>query len=165
MVIIYKSNSGYTKEYAKLLSDMLDIPAYSMAEAPDCQKGKDAIYLGWLMAGSIVGYKQALKKYRVRAVCGVGMSPPSGDMVLGFRTKYSIPDTIKVYYLQGGFDINRLKGPFKLIMKVKVKEIAGRLRAKPELSPAEQATYDMTQGAASCVCKENLAEIVADFKK
>ena len=69
-----------------------------------------------------------------------------------------------VFYLQGGFDINKLKGPMKLIMKMKCKEIAGRLSVRAELSPAEQATLDMTKRAVSCVSRENLAEVIAWYK-
>ena len=52
----------------------------------------------------------------------------------------------------------------KLIMKFKCREIAGRLAAKPELSEAEQLTYDMTQGPASAVSEANLAEILAALR-
>lgn len=35
--------------------------------------GEEIIYLGWIMAGKIKGYTAAIRKYKVRAVCGVGM--------------------------------------------------------------------------------------------
>ena len=164
MIIIYKSNTGYTEQYAKLLSEQLGLPCYKLGSVPECHKGRDAIYLGWLFAGNIVGYKTASKKYHLRCVCGVGMGPPVPELVPGFRDKMGIPDSVQVFYLQGGFDINKLKGPMKLIMKVKCKEIAGRLNVRAELSPEEQATLRMTQTGASCVCKENLAEVVAWYK-
>ena len=164
MVILYKSNSGYTEQYAKLLGRKLDIPAYSIDRAPDCHDGKDVIFMGWLMAGSIVGYKKAAKKYNVKCVCGVGMSPPAPELVTGFREKLAIPQGTAVFYLQGGFDINKLKGPFKLIMKVKNKDIAANLQAKAELSAEEQATLNMTQTGDSCVSEQNLAEVLAWYK-
>ena len=52
----------------------------------------------------------------------------------------------------------------KLIMKVKCKEIAGRMSVRAELSPEEQATLRMTEGPASCVSRENLAEVIAWYK-
>lgn len=164
MVILYKSNSGYTEQYAKLLGRKLDVPAYSIENAPECHDGKDVIYLGWLMAGGIVGYKKAAKKYNVKCVCGVGMSPPSAELVAGFRETLAIPESTAVFYLQGGFDINKLKGPFKLIMKVKVKDIAANLQRKGELSAEEQATLNMTQAGDSCVNEQNLAEVLAWYK-
>ena len=92
------------------------------------------------------------------------MSPPAPELAEGLRNTMKVPAVTSVFYLQGGFDINKLKGPMKLIMKVKCREIAGRLNAKPELTEAEQATLEMTKGAASCVCTENLAEIIAWYR-
>lgn len=164
MIIVYSSNTGYTEQYAKLLGKALDMPSYQLGNVPECHKGAEVIYLGWLFAGSIVGYKKCAHKYRVRCVAGVGMSPPSAERASGLRAAMKIPDSVAVFYLQGGFDITKLKGPMKLIMKVKCREIAGRLSAKPELNEAEQATYEMTQHGASCVGTENLAEIIAWYR-
>ena len=164
MIIVYKSNTGYTEQYAKLLGDALDMPSYSLDKVPKCHKGGEVIYLGWLFAGNIVGYKKAAKLYKVRCVCGVGMGAPTPEPVPGFRAKMGIPQSTAVFYLQGGFDINRLTGPMKLIMKAKCKEIAGRLSVRAELNPAEQATHDMTKRAVSCVSRENLAEVIAWYK-
>lgn len=140
MIIVYKSNTGYTEQYAKLLGDALDMPSYSLDKVPKCHKGGEVIYLGWLFAGNIVGYKKAAKLYKVRCVCGVGMGAPTPELVPGFRAKMGIPQSTAVFYLQGGFDINRLKGPMKLIMKAKCKEIAGRLSVRAEPQPRGAAT-------------------------
>ena len=164
MIIVYKSNTGYTEQYAKLLGDALDMPSYSLDKVPKCHKGGEVIYLGWLFAGNIVGYKKAAKLYKVRCVCGVGMGAPTPELVPGFRAKMGIPQSTAVFYLQGGFDINRLKGPMNLIMKAKCKENACRLSFSAELNPAEQATLAMTKGAVSCVSRENLAEVIAWYK-
>ena len=73
MIIVYKSNTGYTEQYAKLLGDALDMPSYSLDNVPKCHRGGEVIFLGWLFAGNIVGYKKAAKLYKVRCACGVGM--------------------------------------------------------------------------------------------
>ncbi len=161
MIVVYKSNTGYTEQYAKMLARKLDVPAYSLDRVPDCHLHRDAVFLGWLFAGSIVGYKKAAKKYALKAVCGVGMSPPMPELVEGLRAKMKVPAKVPVFYLQGGFDMNKLSGPFKLVMKAKCKEIAQRLSLRAELSPEEQATYRMTQGEASAVDEANLAEVLA----
>ena len=163
-IIVYSSNPGYTRQYAKLLGKALDMPSYELGSVPECHAGAEAVYLGWLFAGSIVGYKKCAKKYNVVCAVGVGMSPPSPELAEGLRAAMKIPEGVPVFYLQGGFDIARLKGPMKLIMKFKCREIAGRLAAKPELSEAEQLTYDMTQGPASAVSEANLAEILAALR-
>ena len=139
MIIVYKSNTGYTEQYAKLLGKALEMPSYELSNVPECHKGAEVIYLGWLFVGTIVGYKKCARKYKVRCVAGVGMSPPTPELAEGLRATMKIPSAVPVFYLQGGFDITKLKGPMKLIMKVKCREIAGRLTAKPELNAAEQA--------------------------
>ena len=163
--IIYTTNTGSTGQYAKLLAQETGLPAYSLAEAKKrVFAGAEVVYLGWIMAGSVKGCAGAAKRYQVCAVCGVGMGAPTPELVPGFRAKMGIPQSTAVFYLQGGFDINRLKGPMKLIMKAKCKEIAGRLSVRAELNPAEQATLAMTKGAVSCVSRENLAEVIAWYK-
>ncbi len=163
-IIVYSSNTGFTEQYAKLLGRALDMPSYKLGNVPACHKGAEAIYLGWLFAGKIVGYRKCAKKYNISCAVGVGMSPPSPELAEGLRATEKIPAGTPVFYLQGGFDITKLKGPMKLIMKVKCKEIAARLNAKGELTQAERATLEMTQGAASAVDGANLAEIIALYK-
>ena len=72
--ILYTSNTGSTAQYAKLLADKTGLPVYSAEEAKSKLPARSEIlYLGWLMASSIKGYKDAAKRYNIRAVCAVGM--------------------------------------------------------------------------------------------
>ena len=72
--IVYTSNTGYTAEYARLLGEKTGLPVYALDEAEQkLAAGNCVIYLGWLMAGKVQGYKKAAKRYKVQAVCGVGM--------------------------------------------------------------------------------------------
>ena len=72
--IIYTSNTGSTAEYAQLLGNELNLPVHSLQQAKNkVLSGSEIIYLGWIMAGGIKGYKEAAKLYKVRAVCGVSM--------------------------------------------------------------------------------------------
>ena len=163
-IIVYSSNTGYTEQYAKMLGKALEIPSYKLGNVPKCHKGADVIFLGWLFAGNIIGYKKCAKKYKVRCVVGVGMSPPAPELAEGLRATEKVPSGVPVFYMQGGFNMAKLQAPLKFIMKIKCKEIAGRLSAKPELSDAEKLTYDMTQGEASAVAAANLAEVLALYK-
>ncbi|MDO4573368.1 MAG: hypothetical protein Q4C13_08355 [Clostridia bacterium] len=71
--ILYTSNTGFTAEYAHLLEEATGLPAMPLRAAGGLRPGADIIYLGWLMAGRVQGLKKAEARYRVRAVCGVGM--------------------------------------------------------------------------------------------
>ena len=73
--IIYTSNTGSTAEYAQLLGKKLNLPVHSLQQEKNkVPAGSEIIYLGWIMAGGIKGYKEAAKLYKVRAVCGIGIA-------------------------------------------------------------------------------------------
>ena len=77
--IIYTTNTGSAERYALLLAEQTGLPVYSLTEAKKTvSTGAEVIYLGWIMAGSIKGYAAAARRYRVRAVCAVGMDRNAG---------------------------------------------------------------------------------------
>ena len=58
--IVYTSNTGYTEEYARMLSKSTGLRALLLKDAVKALKrGTPVIYMGWLMAGIINGYKKA----------------------------------------------------------------------------------------------------------
>ena len=57
--IVYTSNCGHTAEYARILGKKTDLKVYSLNEAvKTLDRGDKIIYLGWLFANSIKGYKK-----------------------------------------------------------------------------------------------------------
>lgn len=88
--IIYTSNTGSIAEYAQLLGNELNLPVHSLQQAKNkVLSGSEIIYLGWIMAGGIKGYKEAAKLYKVRAVCGIGMGQ-TGTQLKEVRDKNAI---------------------------------------------------------------------------
>ena len=162
--IVYTSNSGYTAQYARLLGAALDLPVTDAKWGADPHPGRGVIYLGGLMAGKVQGYAKAAKEFDIRAVCAVGMGPASQAGAEKIRAKMGIPAEVPVFTLQGGFDINKLHGPYKWIMQLKCKEIRKTPAGKTSLSPAQQLTYDMATKGASAVSAENLAPIIDWYK-
>ena len=72
--VVYTSNTGSTEHYAKLLGHELRVSVYSTEEAGNkLPTGTEIIYLGWIMAGKIQRFGLARKKYKICAVCAVGM--------------------------------------------------------------------------------------------
>ena len=59
--ILYLSNTGFTEKYARLLKNRLNLPAYSMKSSIPLPNDSEIIYLGWLKAGFVSGYKKAAK--------------------------------------------------------------------------------------------------------
>ena len=54
--IVYKSNTGHTKQYAEMLSEVLKVPAYDLKEAKsNLKKNDEIVFLGWVCATKIQG--------------------------------------------------------------------------------------------------------------
>ena len=159
--IVYTSNTGYTAEYARLLGEKTGLPVYSLAEAEQkLAAGNRVIYLGWLMAGKVQGYKKAAKRYKVQAVCGVGMGG-TGSQLQEVRKANAIPEKTPLFTLQGGFDIQKLSGVYKLMMTIMIKTAGKGLAEKQDRTPEEDVMLDMLTRGGSRVSAENLAEVLA----
>ena len=126
--IVYTSNTGYTREYALMLGEKTNLPVYSLQESSGkIARGSSVVYLGWLMAGKVQGYSDAAKQYSVEAVCGVGMGS-TGSQMEDVRKNNNIPDSTPVFTLQGGFDMNKLRGVYKMMMQVMKKTVGKNWR-------------------------------------
>ncbi len=148
--IIYNSATGSCKRYADELSRQLHLPAYPVGSAPTRADG-ELIYVSWIMAGGIVGWKKAKKSGAIAAVVAVGMAPPSEQTAKSIRAKAAIPSQVPVFMLQGAFHLEKLPAPMKLIMKWKIKDIARQLEAKKAKAPLneqELALWNMVRSGS-----------------
>ncbi len=163
--IVYTSNTGYTAEYARLLGAKTGLPVYTLPEAGDhLAEGSAILYLGWLMAGKVQGYQKAAKRYRVLAVCGVGMGA-TGSQMQDLRKANRLPDSMPVFTLQGGFDITRLHGVYKLMMTTMVKTAGKGLANKADRTPDEDAMLDLMLHGGSRVSEEHLTDVLDWYER
>lgn len=162
--IIYTSNTGYTEQYALILGEQTGLPVYTLKSAKcSVSAGAEVIYFGWLMASGIKGYKKAARKYRVCAVCAVGMSPDDSQRKAILK-RAGITDT-PLFVLQGGFDINRLHGIYKLMMKAMISGVGKKLADKANRTPAEADLLDLMQNGGSRVSKDKLAPVFSWYNE
>lgn len=158
--IIYTTNTGSTEQYAKLLAQETGFPAYSLTEAKKViPNGSEVIYLGWIMAGSVKGYAEAAKRYRVRAVCGVGMGQ-TGTQTDSVRKKSGISVDIPLFTLQGDFDVKKLHGVYRPMMEIMVKTTGKALAEKKDRTPDEDDMLDMMRCGGERVKAENLNAVL-----
>lgn len=162
--IIYSSKTGHTKKYAELLSESLSIPCYDIKDKKSLEKGANIIYMGWLMAGTVNGYKKAAKIFNIIAVCGVGMSTYETQKAEMIK-KNSIPDTQKAFCLAGGLEPEKLTGILKFAMGLAKKGIIKDLSGKENLKPEDEKILKILVDGGNSACKENLSEIIKCFKK
>lgn len=162
--IVYKSNTGFTKEYAQLLSKEVGIPAYDLKEAKKkVANNEEIMYMGWVMAGTIKSFKKAVKKYSIKGVCAVGMSMPIEEQNTDIIQKNNL-NKDEFFYLQGGFDMEKLTGIYKFMMKSMQATIQKGLEEKENKTEQDLQTLEMMKGRVNYVSIENLKEVI-EFAK
>ena len=158
--IIYTTNTGSAERYAKLLAQETGLPVYSIAEAKKQVFSKaKIIYLGWIMAGSVKDYAEAAKRYRVCAVCGVGMGQ-TGTQIESVRKKSAIPADIPLFTLQGYFNVKKLHGIYRPMMEIMVKTMGKSLAEKADRTSEEDDMLDMMLHGGERVKAENLSTVL-----
>lgn len=157
--IVYSSNTGHTRQYARLLSEKSGLPYYSLQEAKTAlSKGDPVIYMGWLIAGFIKDYKKAKRAYSLQAVCAVGLGD-SGAQTASVRKTNKVPESIKLYTLQGGIDHDQLTGIYKSMIQTLIKTMKG----KKDPTADEKAMLALLEKSDNYVSMENLSAVAGDF--
>lgn len=124
--IIYCSNAGSSKKYAELLSEKTGFPCVDIAKRSSVSADEEIIFIGWIMAGTLQGLKEARESFQnIRAICGVGMMK-SEKAAEETKTKNAI--TEPYFFLTGDFDMNKLKGMYKMMMGMMLKMMKGKIK-------------------------------------
>lgn len=159
--IVYKSQTGHAKQYAELLGERIGLPVYEVNVATkELPRETEIIYLGWLMAGTVQGYKKAEKLFAVKAVCGVGMSGSDSQLADMIKSN-QIPNSMPAFYLQGGFELDKLHGIYKLMMKTMKSTVGKGLADKQNRTPEEDAMLDLLLHGGNLVSADNLSQVLA----
>lgn len=163
--IIYTSNTGSAEQYAKMLAEETGLSVFSMEEAKSkVEEGSEIIYLGWIMAAQVKDYNKAAKKYKIRAVCAVGMEK-TGTRTEEIRKKTFVPAEVPLFTLQGNFSVKKLHGFYRLMMKMMVKMVTKQLGAKTDRTQRENEMLEIMLHGGENVRKENLAEVLDWYKR
>ena len=165
MVIVYRSNTGFTKEYAEMLAKAEKMKVCPLSEAQGkVGPGETVFFMGPLMAGHISGVDQAVKKFAVKGVCGVGMSPAS-QQVLDTLSKANYVPSAPLFYLQGGWAPKKVGWLKRRMVGMATKSMRESLRNKgSRRTPEENKQLDFLLHGGSFVAFENLETIRAWMK-
>lgn len=155
--IVYSSNAGHTSEYAEIIGCETGLPVYPISKG--CAAGTKVLYMGWLMAGTVNGYKKAAKRYKICAVCGVGMSE-NGSQIEDIKKANNLSGDTPIFSLQGGFDMSLLHGIYKFMMKTVAAGAMKKLKGKENLTEEEAKSLEMITKGANYVSVENAREII-----
>lgn len=158
--ILYTSEAGHTRAFAELLSKETGLPIVQAGKEL-LPKDSEILYMGWLFAGKIKGYAAAAKRYKLAGVIGVGMSPPSDELVKKLREQNKIPCETKLFYLRGGFDFKKVHGMNRFLMRLVGFKIRRQIKKdKGKLSEEQRFTLRMLSEGASDVGLSQLRSVI-----
>ncbi len=150
-VIIYKSKTGHTERYAKMLSEELDIPCYSYKEAK-VSDNDEVIFLSYIYASKIMGLSKALNKYNIKAIIAVGALAYSKDYVNTLKQTNNIDKPF--FYLRGGIDYSKLNFIFRKFLPIIGKDIA----------KDDKELLNLFKNGGDFVTKDNLKDVINYLK-
>ena len=156
MTIVYKSKTGFTRQYAEMLAKAEGIKAYSLEQAQaELPEKEPVIYMGWLMAGHISGIDQAVRRFDVRCAVGVGMSP-DGKENLATMAKANFVPNAPLFYLQGGWAPKKVGWFQRRAVGMVTRATRKQLIAKKNRTAQEEAYLSMLIRGGSAVAFQNL---------
>ena len=156
--IVYTSNTGNTAQYAKLLVARTGLPAYSAQEAQEAlAQGACVVYMGWIRASVIVGYKEAAARYAVACVLAVGMGETGGQLP-ELRKRNGLDEGLPLFTLQGGLFPSRLRGMNAFMINFSRRKAIKVLKAEKKRTEAQNAMLIMLSKGASFVQEKHLAQ-------
>lgn len=163
--IVYESNTGFTKQYAKMLSGIINIPAIPVTDNSIFFGEREAvIFLGWVCAGKINGLRMARLKFNPMIIAGVGMTPMSDKYAFALAQQNNID--VPFYYLQGGIHREKLKGFYKMMFKMVANPILRKAeKSKGEPTEHERQMISLIKNGGSFISRENLEELIKKYEE
>lgn len=170
-VIIYNSQTGFTKRYAEWIAEETgaDCLELSIAKKKDLSIYETIIFGGWACAGGIskIGwFKSNIDKWgdkKLIAFC-VGGSPidnPEIETALEQNFNESERRKVKLFYCPGGFNYEKMSAPSKIMMKMFVKT----LKAKKDKTEEDQIMVKMISSSYDISDKKYIEPILQYLKK
>ena len=132
LLIIFKSNHGYTKRYVDILGNALGCDAVPADKFKgEMLSGYDKIlFIGSVRGNTINGFNKVSDYldiiYKKLIVCGVGMLPLTenrADVIKEGTISVAYEKFIPVFYVQGGFDMAELSRTERMSINIVVRKI------------------------------------------
>ena len=166
IIVIYNSQTGFTKKYAQWISEALECECVELNEAGKLNFDKygTIIFGGWACAGTISKikwFKNNLKKWNDKnlAVYCVGGSPiENPEIEVAMKNWFTEEEhkKVKAFYCPGGFNYEKMSGPSKLMMKMFI----SALKAKKDKTEEEKIQIEMISKSYDISDKKYIEPIV-----
>lgn len=170
-VVVYNSQTGFTKRYAQWIAeaagaDCLDISA---AKKKSMAAYEAIIFGGWACAGSIskLGWfkrnidKWSDKKLIVFCVGGSPIDNPEIAPALKQNFKETELKKVSVFYCPGGFNYEKMSASSKLMMKMFIK----MLKAKKDKTESDREMIKIISSSYDISDKRYIEPVLECLKK
>ena len=167
-IIFYKSNTGFTKQYVDMLQNrIVPLEIYKVEKInKKLLEGADNVFFaGPLRNNVILGLSKFLKKYKYMKdkniyVIATGIQPPDDEKRDLVITTNSLDEYhVRLFLLQGGLDINKMKPLTKMMMKLSIK-----MAIKKDPSQKEMLEQRLN-GSLNFVSNSNLDRLVDIYRR
>lgn len=165
-VVIYNSQTGFTKRYAQWIAGAAgaDCLALSEAKKKSMEPYEAIVFGGWACAGTVSKlswFKGNLDQWAGKklVVFCVGGSPIENPDIEPFlkRTAAGLgAGKVSAFYCPGGFNYEKMSAPSKLMMKLFLKT----LRAKKDKTEAEEEMIKMISSSYDISDKKYIEPIL-----
>ena len=171
-IIVYGSQYGTTKQYAKELSKQTGLPIENEQNLVTIDHYDFVVYLGGLYAGGLKGFKNFQKKIHsnIKLMIGtVGLADVTDEKnIQNIRQslKHKIPQSlwhsITIYHLRGGIDYSKLNLKHKTMMSLLYKML--KKKSRENMSAEDLAMIETYHKQVNFVDFEMLKPIIKDIK-
>ena len=141
-LIVYTSQTGFTKKYSewlaeKLSADLFDVKDVQKKDDSFFDSYEDIVYAGWVSAGKVVKSNWLFAKApawnnKRLAIVAVGGCPNEAPEVEA-AMKTFVPDELKAsipaFYCQGGFNYGRMNMASKMAIKMFISMLKNKKNA------------------------------------
>lgn len=167
-IIIYLSKTGFTKRYARWIGEALNCPVipYEKRDTLDLSSYDTVLYGGGIHVGMIQGikwFKHQLPSLTDKklVVFATGASPAglpatAESLKQNFTTEEHA--MVKVFYLEGGLNYEKMRLPNRLLMKIMYKVLSSKKNKTEEeraMAEAIRTSFDH--------CKKENIQAMLDF--
>lgn len=158
--IVYSSNTGFTAEYARILSEKTGLPVYTIDQAQaSLAKDDEVIFMSWLMAGKITDLKKVKARFNLKAICAVGLCE-TDSLIEETKKSNKIDKSLPVFTLQGGYAPEKLSGIYKFLMKIVTKVLIKKIDKTESPTESDKRMKSTLQNGGSYVGAENLNSVL-----
>ena len=171
-IIVYGSQYGTTKQYAKELSKQTSLPIENEQNLVIIDNYDFVVYLGGLYAGGLKGFKNFQKKIHLKIkliVVTVGLADVTDEKnIQNIRQslKHQIPQSLwhstTIYHLRGGIDYSKLNLKHKTMMSLLYKML--KKKSRENMSAEDLAMIETYHKQVNFVDFEMLKPIIKDIK-